>query len=115
MCSTAHGCCSRLKLVYRQDYLKRQVELFAQALASIIAKRKLGRCDEALAEVQQARAQLGVEDGFLDLDGRSLVSLIGNDRAACLADLLEEEALVREQLGDETGATRARNRRHGLR
>jgi hypothetical protein len=102
--------------VFRQDFIKRQIEQFAQALAAIAGRRSEGQPEQALVEARHAYATLGIDPSYLRLDTRSLVSLVGRGpRLAALCDLLEEEALSHEALGDSVAAAERRARASELR
>jgi hypothetical protein len=102
--------------LFRQDFIKRQIEQFAQTLAGIVGKRTDGHPEQALLEVRQAYATLGIDPSYLRLDTRSLLSLIGRGpRLAALCDLLEEEALSHEALGDAAASAERRARASELR
>ncbi|MBI4953863.1 MAG: hypothetical protein HY908_17700 [Myxococcales bacterium] len=91
--------------MYQQDLIKRQLELFRQALARLVARRQEGELDLARDEARQAYAALGIDASFLALDAATLVSLVSSrDKLAALCELLDEEARV-ERAG--TGAKRA--------
>lgn len=101
--------------MYRQDFVKRQIELLAQALARMVSKRCAGECDDALDEAQAAYRLLGVDSGLLRLDSRSLVVLLGSkERIAGLVELLEEEARIRAALGQHEQAEQLQRRAREL-
>jgi hypothetical protein len=102
--------------LFRQDFIKRQIEQFAQALAAIAGARTDGRPEHALLEARQAYGTLGIDPSYLRLDARSILRLIGRGpRLAALCDLLEEEALSHEALGDSAAAAERRARASELR
>ena len=102
--------------MFRQDFIKRQIEQFAQALAAMAGRRTEGQPEQALLEARQAYAMLGIDPSYLRLDTRSLLSLIGRGpRLAALCDLLEEEALSHEALGDTAAAAERHARAFELR
>lgn len=97
--------------LFRQDFIKRQIEQFAQALAALAGKRTQGQPEQALVAARQAYSLLGIDPSYLRLDTRSLVSLVGRGpRLDALCDLLEEEALSHEALGDAAAAAQCRRR-----
>lgn len=81
--------------MYQQDLIKRQLELFRQALARVAARRQAAEVELALGEVRRAYDALGIDASFLALDAGTLVSLVSSrDRLAALCELLDEEARV---------------------
>lgn len=102
--------------MFRQDFIKRQIEQFGQALAAIAGTRTDGRPEQALLEARQAYVTLGIDPSYLRLDTRSLLRLVGRGpRLAALCDLLEEEALAHEALGETSAAEQRRARALELR
>lgn len=87
--------------MYRQDFIKRQLEAFARALAAMSGLRLEGKPEQALAEARGAYAALGVDDSLLRLDDASLAMLLGSgEKLAALAELLGEESAARLALGE---------------
>jgi hypothetical protein len=95
--------------LYQHDFIKRQIELLAQAIANIVHKREQGKVEEALTEAQQAYTAFGFDRGLLRLDATSVARLVNREKLNALCDLIEEEARLHRALGDErAGAELAR-------
>ncbi|MCC6526454.1 MAG: hypothetical protein IT373_27650 [Polyangiaceae bacterium] len=81
--------------MYQRDLLQRQLELFRQALARLVARRQQGELELAREEARQAYDALGIDASFLALDAATLVSLVSSrDKLAALCELFDEEARV---------------------
>lgn len=86
--------------MYREDFIKRQIELLGDAIAKIAGKRDSGLHKEALEEARKAYRALGVQPNMLEFDAKTLVSLIGDPgKLLALCSVLEEEAHVHDALG----------------
>jgi hypothetical protein len=91
--------------VFRQDFIKRQIEMLAQALARIAQKRNSGELSEALSELQHAYGSIGFDPMLLRLDARSLVMLVKDrEKLSALCALLDEEAELRRAMGNQADA-----------
>lgn len=102
--------------MFRQDYIERQIEQLAQALARITALRTAGSFDAALEEVRQSYGALGVASSYLRLDAKSLTVLVRDkNKLLALARLLDEEALVLDALRNTTMSGQCRQRAQELR
>jgi hypothetical protein len=110
------GCTKLGRTVYQQDYIRRQLELFAAALAKVVRKRREGATEQALDETRKAYLALGVDADLLRLDARSLVKLVGTkEKLAALCELLEEEAAIMDALSKTASATRLRKQVESIR
>jgi hypothetical protein len=95
----------------QKDYLQRLVEQLADALAALLKKRRAKEHAEVRGLVGDAcRELLGMEYGVLTaVDAHSAAQLLGHPtRVRALAQLVQEDALGLEGLGDATGADRMR-------
>ena len=98
-------------MAYREkDYLKRQMEMFAQLLARVMGARAAGRPDEALEQMRLgAGAVLGLEyDTLARVDAATARALLRDPELYdAYAQLLELDAEVAEADGSTDGAARA--------
>ena len=102
--------------MYRQDFIKRQIELLAKALAAMAGFRHEGKPQRALDVVAEGYSALGIDAGMLRLDDRSLVMMLGSpDKVQALAQLLDEEAATYLALGQTERALLLGRRAAGLR
>lgn len=83
---------------YHADYLRRQIDLLAAAIARAMGKGGYGHDREAAEELDSAiAAGTGLHTSLLlKLDPTSVVTLLGTVRARLLADALEARAWVVE-------------------
>ena len=91
----------------QKDYLQRMVEQLVQALAALLGKRQAKQHAEVRGLVgDTCRELLGMEYGVLTaVDARSAAQLLGHPvRVRALAQLVQEDALALEGLGDGAGA-----------
>ncbi len=96
----------------RKDYLQRMVEQLAEALAALLGKRKAKQHAEVRGLVgDTCRDLLGMEYGVLTaVDAHSAAQLLGHPvRVRALAQLVQEDALALEGLGDAAGAEARRS------
>ena len=87
----------------RDDYLLRMIEQIFRLIRRILALKRGGRVDEALAEVQAARAELfgPVAELLPRLDAETAAQLLTTPaRIAAWARLLREEAALHRLRGD---------------
>lgn len=102
--------------MYREDFIKRQIELLGDAIAKIAGKRDSGLHKEALEEARKAYRALGVQPSMLDFDAKTLVSMIGDPgKLLALCALLEEEAHVHDALGHAAAGAELRAQASELR
>lgn len=98
-----------LTRVFRRDYIQRQIERLAEALARIAGHRARNDLDAAQEQVAEAYRALDLDPGFLRLDPSSLVMLVGDaERVGLLARVLEEEAGLADARGAPDDARRKR-------
>ncbi len=83
---------------YLADYLRRQIDLLAAAIARAMGKGGNGPNREAADELDGAiAAGTGLHASLLlKLDPGSVVTLVGTDRARLVADALEARAWIVE-------------------
>lgn len=83
---------------YLADYLRRQIELLASAVARAMGQGAEGPDRAAAEELDRAIASgTGLHASLLlKLDPSSVVTLVGTDRARLLADALEARAWIVE-------------------
>ncbi|MDQ3557554.1 MAG: hypothetical protein M3409_12385 [Gemmatimonadota bacterium] len=104
-------------MAIRQDVLLRLVRQIAAVLAHATGLRRAGKLDEARAEIDAARqAHFGPLAELLPfLDPESAARMLGGvERVLAWAALLEEEAHIREALGETSSATGLRARAASL-
>lgn len=102
--------------MYQQDYIKRQVELFAEALANLARKRETGAFDEAHEAARAAYAALGIDALLLRLDPASLVRTVANpEKVRALCELLDQQALLVEATSKQIHALHLRQQAASLR
>src|SRR5487761_978596 len=93
----------------QRDYIERQIELVAQAIAQIVDMLRSGQYDPALIIVRKTyEAVLGPLQPVLErLDAASAVELLGpfeSDRLRMYAALLSEEGTIHELRGEAARA-----------
>lgn len=93
----------------QRDYIERQIELVAQAIAQVVDLIRSGQFDPALIIVRKtSELVLGPLQPVLErLDAASAVDLLGafeSDRLRMYAALLSEEGTIHELRGDATRA-----------
>ena len=93
----------------QRDYIERQIEQVAQAIAQIVELVRTGQFDPALIVVRKTyEAVLGPLQPVLErLDAASAVELLGafeSDRLRMYAALLSEEGTIYELRGDAARA-----------
>jgi hypothetical protein len=106
-------------VAYREkDYLKRQMEMFAQLLARVLGLRAAGKPDEALEQMRLgAGAALGLEyDTLARVDPATARALLRDPELFdAYAQLLELEADVAAAVGDVARAEALRARAAAVR
>jgi len=103
---------------FTRDYIMRMAERLAELAARILGLRRAGKLDEAKEEAEQAYGELlGLPPGLIDVvDVATLASLVGApEKYPGVADVLEADAAVLEDLGDGARAARRRELARGLR
>ncbi|HEX3343823.1 MAG TPA: hypothetical protein VHS09_04585 [Polyangiaceae bacterium] len=95
-----------------KDPLVRLLEELTKRKAATQASLAGGRPAEALASVEQARKTLGgaLASTVERVDGATVVTLLGKEKAAAYAELARLEAEVRRALGEDAAAGRAEAR-----
>jgi hypothetical protein len=85
-------------VAFVSDYFQRQIQLLAEAIASAMGKGGYGPDQQAAEALDRAiSAGTGLHAGLLvKLDPSSVVTLVGTERAALVADALEARAWVVE-------------------
>jgi hypothetical protein len=106
-------CCS---IMLRDGYIERAIQKLAAAVARAAGLREAGNAKEALEELRDAKANLPVVPGVLDvLSPRDLRRALGSDDVVMqLVDTLRQEALGYLSLGLEREAVRAQHRAERL-
>jgi hypothetical protein len=85
--------------MFRQDFIKRQIEAFAEVLARLAGRRNGGEPEHALLEARDAFRALGVDPNLLDLDARSILRMLRErEKAEALCLLLDELAASKDAL-----------------
>jgi hypothetical protein len=99
------GLFERDPIVLLLEELTKRMAAARQALAN-------GNPGEALAIVEQSRRRLGgaMTSTIERVDGGTVVSLLGREKAAAYAELARLEADARRALGEEAAASRAEAR-----
>ena len=92
----------------KRDYLERMIEEMAAIAARALGLAKEERHEEARREVDAAYAQVGVPVLVLDRLDPASIRLMSGDRTAALVTLLEADAAVAAQRGDDARAKRRR-------
>jgi len=94
--------------LFEKDYILRLLEQLTQLLLGVRARLAGGEPAAALASIAEARKTLaGPLVRTLDrVDGSTLVSLLGRERARLYADLSRLEARARGDLGEDAAARR---------
>jgi hypothetical protein len=93
--------------IQQKDYIQRLIEQLADALASLLKKRRAKQNAEARVMVGDAcRELLGMEfDVLVSVDPRSAAELLGHPaRVRALAQLVQQDAFALEGLGDSIAA-----------
>lgn len=100
----------------RDGYIERAIQKLAAAVARAAGLREAGNAKEALEELRDAKANLPVVPGVLDvLSPRDLRRALGSDDVVMqLVDTLRQEALAYLALGLEREAVRAQHRAERL-
>jgi hypothetical protein len=88
--------------LFAKDYLLRLLEQLTEMMAAIRGAIGAGKSREALAQIADAQQLLvGPLGASLDrLDGGSVVSLLGVEKARMFAELLRLEVEARDALGE---------------
>ena len=99
----------------QRDYIERQIEQVAQAIAQVVELIRSGQFDPALIVVRKTYAAvLGPLQPVLErLDAASAVELLGafeSDRIRMYAALLSEEGTIHELRGDAPRAQQCYSR-----
>ena len=93
--------------IQQKDYIQRLIEQLADALASLLKKRREKQHAEARTLVgDSCRELLGMEyEVLVSVDPRSAAELLGHPaRVRALAQLVHEDAFALEGLGDPVAA-----------
>ncbi len=100
---------------YSTDFIRRQIELLAAAIAHALSRGDQGPNREAVSALDDALAAgTGLHAALLvRLDPTSVVTLVGTERAGLVADALEARAWISEP--DERARSMAAARRLRLR
>ena len=95
-----------------KDPIVRLLEELTKRMAAARASLTGGNPREALAVIDDARRTLGgaLASSLERVDGATVVTLLGREKAAAYADLARLEAEARRALGEDAGATRAEAR-----
>ncbi len=95
-----------------KDPIVRLLEELTKRMASARASLAGGHPPDALAAVDQARRTLGgaLASSLERVDGATVVTLLGKEKAAAYADLARLEAEARRALGEDATAARAEGR-----
>jgi hypothetical protein len=98
--------------LFERDPIVRLLEELTKRMASMRAALASGNPEDVLASVAEARRMLaGPMASTLDrVDGATVVTLMGKDKARALAGLARLEAETRRALGEEAAAARAEAR-----
>ncbi len=95
----------------QRDLVMRAIEQLGAAVARALGLSAAGRHAEAFECIEAARSALPLGPGMVECaSAESLVKMLGPDRARALAELLEAEARVLEQMGRARRAERSRDR-----
>ena len=88
--------------LFEKDYLLRMLEQITEMIAAIRGAMGAGRSREALVQIADAQQRLaGPLGASLDrLDGASVVSLLGVEKARMFVELLRLEVVARDALGE---------------
>jgi hypothetical protein len=92
-----------------RDYILRIIDVLAKAVARVVALRKRGKLEEAVAELDAtARSLLGVELGLLEAMGPATIAaqLDHPAKVDALARLVDERVALERARGDEEAARR---------
>ena len=102
--------------MFRQDFIKRQIELFAAALARLAGAREKGDLEQASSELGNAYRALGVDPALLELDAQTIVRMLRTrEKLEALCQLLEEHAQLNEAQGERAEALSLRTRAEAIR
>lgn len=96
-----------------RDYILRMIEKLGEFLAAIANKRREGKLDEAADDLARAKADLlgPLARSVGSLDASTVVMLLGDaSKARAYAQLLEAEADVAADRGDDRAASGLRTR-----
>jgi hypothetical protein len=97
--------------MFRQDFIKRQIALFAEVLARLAGHRKNGEPEQALAEARNEFRTLGVDPNLLELDARSLVRMLRDrEKLEAICTLLDELAACHDALAPGAPGARTASR-----
>jgi hypothetical protein len=98
--------------LFEKDPVVRLLEELSKRMAAIRASLAGGSAPDALVAIDQARRTLaGPLASTLDrVDGSTVVTLLGREKAGAYAELARLEAEARRALGEEAAATRAEAR-----
>lgn len=102
--------------MYQHDYIKRQIEQFAQLLARVVGLRSSGDLDAAMDVVRKCYRALGLDPSYLRLGARSLLTVVPDrQKLLSLCELLEEESRIHAARGNMESANECRQRAEQLR
>ncbi|MGD0528337.1 MAG: hypothetical protein ABSE49_24590 [Polyangiaceae bacterium] len=95
-----------------KDPIVRLLEELTKRMAAARASLAGGDPPGALAAVEQARRTLGgaLAATIERVDGATVVTLLGKEKAGAYADLSRLEAEIRHAMGEDAAATRAEAR-----
>ena len=101
----------------QDDWIMRQIQAVAAAIARALGRRQAGEHLEALGEVERAHAELlgNAHALVARVDAATAAHLIGDARVlGALAQITREEGRIREEMGDAEGAERLARRAREL-
>lgn len=102
--------------MYQHDYIRRQIEQFAQMLAKVVGLRSAGDLDAAIDVVRQCYRALGLDPTYLRLGATSLLTVVPDrQKLFSLCELLEEESRIHTARGNMESAYECRQRAEQLR
>ncbi len=95
-----------------KDPIVRLLEELTKRMAAVRASLAGGSPPDALLAIEQARKVLGgaLASTLERVDGSTVVTLLGREKAGAYADLARLEAEARRALGEDAAATRAEAR-----
>ncbi|HEY3495670.1 MAG TPA: hypothetical protein VGK73_13325, partial [Polyangiaceae bacterium] len=87
--------------VFRRDYIERLIQKLAEAIARALGRARSGETEEGLAVVEKAIAsELGMPLAMLlKLTPRTIVNLLGEEKARLLAQALEARGEILKLAG----------------
>ena len=102
--------------MFREDYLLRQIQQVAQAIARMLKLRTERRYDEAIEIADSLYEQLGIPRGLHDVvDTPTLASMLRTaDTIRTVAQIHVEEGHIHKAKGDPVAASMKYTRAHEL-